>query len=92
MLILIKACRSIFSSVLTGPADPLYKRFQAAFPRLRLGQWSTWTWPANQQDWKHQRADQLLLLFRTWMENNIFPREDYRELLELAVTYLGGQV
>ena len=79
-------------SFLTGPADPLYKPFQAAFNHMVLGQWTTWNWPRNHQDWKFQRGEQLLLLFHRWMTNNTFPREDYRELLELAVTYLGGQV
>ena len=77
---------------LAGPADPLYKRFQAAFGRLVLGHWVTWTWPADQQSWKFQRGDAVLQLFGRWMRDNVFPREDYRELLELAVTYLGGQV
>ena len=79
-------------SILTGPAEQLYKCFQAAFNRMVLGQWTTRNWPRNHQDWKFQRGEQLLLLFHRWMTNNTFPREDYRELLELAVTYLGGQV
>ncbi len=78
--------------MLTGPADPLYKRFQAAFNRMVLGRWTTWQWPANNRSWKHRRAEQLLIVYHDWMRNNVFPREDRRELLELAVTYLGGQV
>jgi hypothetical protein len=57
-----------------------------------LGQWVTWNWPADPHNWKFQHCDSLLQMFRRWMQNNVFPREDYRELLELTVTYLGGQV
>ena len=75
--------------MMTAPSDTLYKRFQATFGRMVLGQWVTWVWPADPQNWKFQHGDSLLQTFRRWMEDNVFPREDYQELLELAVILEG---
>ena len=51
-----------------------------------------WTWPVNQDDWRLQRAEEVLTWATTHMEIGTFPREDYRELIELVAIFLGGVV
>ena len=38
------------------------------------------------------QASSSLDYLDTCLQNNVFPREDYRELLELSILYLGGTV
>ena len=53
---------------------------------------SLWKWPGNMEDWRYQKANEILIWADYHMENATWPREDYRELLELVVLYLGGMV
>ena len=36
------------------------------------------------------QATKSLEYLQSCLQNNVFPREDYRELLELSILYLGG--
>ena len=73
------------------PDDPLFKRFKERFGCIALEDRNMWNWP-NDDDWRHQKAEQVLAWANTRMEHETWPREDYRELLELVVIFLGGVV
>ena len=51
-----------------------------------------WEWPQDPNSWLYQQALAVLEWARQAMLNGTFPREDYRELLELIVKFLGGEV
>ena len=75
-----------------GPDDALFKKFKDVFPFLTLQDRSLWTWPANPNDWRHERASAVLMWADGHMQLATWSREDYRELLELVVIFLGGIV
>lgn len=75
-----------------GPDDTLFKDFKNFFSFIEVTKWSIWTRPNSIRDWRCRRADEVLVWANEHMENTTWPREDYRELLELVVTYLGGSV
>ena len=41
---------------------------------------------------RHQKANEILLWADYHMQHGMWPRQDYRQLLELVVIYLGGMV
>lgn len=49
-------------------------------------------WPENENDPTYIHASNTLKWGETCLKDEIFPREDYRELLELTVIFLGGQI
>ena len=53
---------------------------------------SLWEWPDNLNDWRHQRANDVLLWADYHMQHATWPREDYRAQLEFVVVYLDGVV
>ena len=59
---------------------------------MNLDDRTVWTWPAHTLDWRHQKADKVLKWADDHMQKATWPREDYRELLELVVVFLGGVV
>ena len=75
-----------------GPDDSLFKEFKSFFGFIDLDKRSLWVWPGSIRDWRSRRAKEVLLWADDHMQNATWPREDYRELLELVVTYLGGAV
>ena len=74
-----------------GPDDPLFKRFKERFGFIALEDRNVWNWP-NDDHWRHQKAEQVLAWPNTHMEHGTWQREDYRELLELVVIFLGEVV
>ena len=50
-----------------------------------------WSWPRDLQDFLYRKASSVVEWARARMLDRTFPREDYRELLELVSHYLGGQ-
>lgn len=62
------------------------------FGFIYLDDRTLWKWPNSAQDWRHQRASDVLIWADEHMKKATWPREDYRELLELVVLYLGGVV
>ena len=76
----------------------MFTRFKKAFPFLAQNNVKLWEWPEDSiyqngpYCFKTSRAKDVL----QWAENHLlrgtFPREDYRELCELIVYYLGGNV
>ena len=75
-----------------GPEDGLFKRFKKLFPSLDRDrqQYSTWKGPVNPSDWRSTKAATVLQWANNHMELGTWSREDYRELLELVVIFLGG--
>ena len=51
-----------------------------------------WDWPNNANDWRHKKATEILARLDELMREGVFTQEDYRELVELIVAYLNGQV
>ena len=51
-----------------------------------------WVWPNDQRSWLFRKAIEILEWCRKMMEEGVFSRDDYRELVELIVIYLGGEV
>jgi hypothetical protein len=43
-------------------------------------------------EWMKKQADSVLQFLLEHLENNTWPRADYKELVQLAITILGGQV
>ena len=75
-----------------GPDDPLFKELQKLFSFIDLDKRTLWKWPKTARDWRHRRANEVLLWADHHMQKATWPREDYRELLELVTVYLGGVV
>ena len=67
----------------------LFKRFKERIYFLDTSDRTVWAWP-NDGDWRHQTADVVL----AWahIDCGTWEREDYQELLELIVIFLGGVV
>ena len=83
-----------------GPDDPLFKRFQSWFRQRAQearGDDAAFPDPALFAKWEWERAHRgplhaSLTWVREQLENNMFPRGDYREFCELINLILGGQV
>ena len=70
----------------TGPDDVLFKLFKKKFNLIDTTQLERWIWPAN-TDWRHQRAEDVLEWADLHMSQGTWPREDYREMVELTVSW-----
>ena len=88
----IKHASEVLRGPSKGPDDPLFKRFKEIFENLEIENRTTWEWPEDSNDWRHQRATAVLSWADKHMQLATWPREDYRELLELVVMFLGGVV
>ena len=90
------ACRGdVFTK---GKDNTLFKRLHNEWDNLydwmrrNPGQYTTWEWPADPNDWKYIRAELVLSWAREFMISGDFRRGDHRELIELIVIYLAGIV
>ena len=99
--ILYLACRhhifeimleEVFSSCMglsSGPEIPLFKRFKKFWPNIITDDFN----PGINDEYVLTELDSVkneILLFATEQLNTDHPRDDYRELLELTVIFLGG--
>ena len=80
-----------------APEDIMFKRFQAVFQSLPPCNYRFYKWPDNLQqprDFLTTRAFEVLEWCTLKMQQGTFnnQRDDYRELCELVVVYLGGQI
>ena len=75
----------------TAPEDPLFTKFRKTFGFIDRDTREVWVWP-NHGDWRYQRASDVLTWANYHMQEGTWPREDYRELLELVIIFLGGVV
>ena len=81
------------SEVVRGPSqgsdDPLFKKFKTEFQTIDNNK-TSWVWPE-----KGTFRESLAVKVLEWTSkqmNKDWPREDYRELLELITVFIGGQV
>ena len=72
-----------------GPDDKLFKSFREVFEKIVLNDRALWNWQ-NEGDWRKEKGSNVLEWATINMEKGTWIREDYRELLELVVIYLGG--
>ena len=74
-----------------APEDKLFSKFKKVFSFISLNEKVFWQWPQD-HDWRYQRASDVLEWAEMHMRLGTWPREDYRELLEVTVIFLGGVV
>ena len=80
-----------------GPTDKLFERFCETFPAIQVDplNFSLWEWPGINHPhhiFLTQRAQAVLVFLQEHNQTTQFGRDDYKELCELIIKYLGGQV
>ena len=88
----IKHASEVLRGPHRGPGDPLFKQFNEIFQTLDLDNRTTWEWSEDSNDWRHQCATSVISWADKHMQLATWPHEDYREMLELVVMFLGGDV
>jgi hypothetical protein len=75
------------------PDEPIFKRFQSDYSSFDIdySNLTLFEWPANQLSCVWIQAKSVLTWEEQCLKDNTFPREDYRELVQLMVVYLGGK-
>ena len=80
----------------TGPGEPLFKKLQdnwsALLPEIDLGNLAKFDWQAVSGTELEDQAQKSLEILSHFLKSHTFPREDYREMCELVVLFLGGAV
>ena len=90
-------CFLLQSSILyvSAPTDKLFEKFRERFGQINVNYQNLqlWTWD-NTRPYTHlvQRATETLQFLQQHLLDDDFGRDDYRELCELSIKYLGGQV
>ena len=75
-------------SVMSGPDIPLFKRFKNNWVNLDLRNFHTWTsHPEINEELKN--VVENVLLFCTKTIEDKYPRDDYKEFIELVMIFLG---
>ena len=82
------AARNVATS---GPDDKLFNKFSKMFSSLPLDQLNLWVWP-NDNAFLTARGVEVLQWAEAHLLSESFGRDDYRELCELIVHFLGGNV
>ena len=81
---------------IAGPTDPLYERFKKDFEFIPINELRLWEWPVDNHAQPFTFLVNRAVDVRAWAERHLitgsFGRDDYRELCELVVHFLGGQV
>ena len=78
-----------------GPSDKMFVNFRIEFPNLPAdGNLRIWGWPEMERPYNFlaERAVDVLNFCQQHLLNESFGRDDYRELYELIIKFLGGQV
>lgn len=73
-------------TVINGPEIPLFKRFQNYWKNINTNKFRIYSTFHNSQ----QIEMNEISLFCVQKLNDNFPRDDYREFLELVLIFLGG--
>ena len=80
----------------SGPKDTLFVRFQEAWPdilqSIDYSNLNKFSWEASKNTMLETQAEMALGLLNNFLIQKTFPREDYAELCQLGVMYLGGIV
>lgn len=76
-----------------APIDPMFREFRKIYPSLvwNGNDLRLWSWPEDPHDFLAILAGEARDWGQRWLAEGSF-NGDYRELLELVVHYLGGQV
>jgi hypothetical protein len=74
-----------------SPDEPLFKRFKDEFDSLEKT-FTTWKWPANKSCFLLKQGQTVLNWAKECLKSKTFPREDYLELCQLIVLFLGGDI
>ena len=78
---------------ITGPTDKLFEQFREQFSTINVDNENLqlWTWP-NPPSFLAAKAEEVVHFCQEHLLTESFGRDDYRELCELIIKYLGGQV
>ena len=82
----------------TGPDEALFKRFKDNFDLLDINDLKTYSWDGDEVSsyGPYLFSTERALMVKEWAEDccktGVFPREDYRELLELITFVLNGEI
>ena len=87
------AWQAIRGDRVVGPEEQLFKKFQADWETIDrdTNDLNLFEWPEKSTELFNQ-AENVLNWAKVCIEKKTFPREDYRELIELIFVYLGGQL
>lgn len=75
-------------SAMSGPDIPLFKRFQNYWENIDLRNYCIWTSHPEVYEVLKDVVDKVLLFCATKIEES-FPRDDYKEFIELVMIFLG---
>ena len=88
--------KEISGRAATGPKNTLFKRLQDSWsellPMIDLTQLTKFDWKKVEGTALETQAESALQILGQFLKNKTFVREDYKELCELAVLFLGGAV
>lgn len=88
--LVLKCAFEVCIGVSSGPDIPLFKRFQQAWPKIDLHLYESGIQDEHVRKIIGDNHDHILQFCLDQIQLH-HPREDYKELLELAVIFLGGQ-
>lgn len=72
----------------TGPDIPLFKRLKNVWKDIDQTQFSTWLLDEDLREKLKDVANEIVVYAKTKLKDDL-PRDDYRELLELIIIFLG---
>lgn len=79
----------------SGPTDRTFERFRESYPHIPANpHLKLWTWPdiTPPHTFLTAKALEVLAFCQRHLQTEAFGRDDYRELCELIIEFLGGQV
>lgn len=88
--LLLKNTYELLFGRLTGPDIPLFKRFRDRWDVLEKTSFSTISDDEHLDAWSESKRIQMVLFLERVIRDGAHPREDYCELLQLSLLYLGG--
>lgn len=90
----IKHTFKVVSGEKKAPTILFFQRLKGDFDNVDKDeeQLKVWHLPENQDDFLFKQALEVKIWVTNCIEKNTFPREDYRELCELILFYLGGSI
>ena len=74
-----------------SPNDLLFQRFKESFPTISKENIKLWQWPKDKDSFLARQANEVRNWTKIAIEQDTFPREDYRELCQLIALFLGTE-
>ena len=89
-----KVARSIYGAT-TNPEEIIYKKISNSWGSLleegiNYENLVLFDWEGNSSEFLKEQAERNLVVLKTLYEAKTFPRDDYRQLCELNLVWLGG--